>query len=156
VGEHQLPKRKASGIVVVLGVLNILYGIGTMMLGILPFILAYVSLGHVPYSLSPSLLPGIILHFTMTALLIVGGIGLLLLTRWGRVLSIFAAAMFIALAVIGFARFVLSVATGNAGGSQPWLGVLIGGALQAVVLIYPVALIVLLNSGSVKARFKRQ
>jgi hypothetical protein len=179
-----VPQRKASGGVVALGVINIIYAILFRFccgVGSLAFSLAVSSL--------PALLPAmpdmqgresaffdmfqsgpmraysVISMLVMLILgigLLVGGIGLLKLKPWGRSLSLGVAVAEIVWIIFSFAiniffvypRAAEMMAEQSPQSSQMAMNVVAGTVGVLFALVYPIVLLVCLNLTSVKEQFQ--
>ncbi len=90
------------------------------------------------------------LTLAMDALLLVGGIGLVKYKRWGRILSLVWAGIELALLLVNLILVTIALAAGAG----------IGAAIQLVIclilMIYPVVLLVMLNSKQVIAALNGQ
>ncbi len=171
-----VPQQKASGGVIALGVINILYalffrlccGVGLLSLPLLGIFLKMAEeqgaeippldmLASGPVR-SYFMIGGFVL-LTLGFFLIIGGIGLLTLKPWGRSLSIGVAAGEIAWVIIDFIVnfFFILPATAEATGQElPQLAgnVVIGVFFALLKLVYPIILLICLNMELVKRQFE--
>lgn len=149
-GELKAARDGTARTVVILGMLNILYGLGTIFLQMLPFVIIEL---FPPRQQFDAHFSPFTLKFALSIMFIVGGVGLLFFMRWGRVLSAFAAIGTIAISIFSFVRTtVYELRVGGSGEESFFLGFIIAAFLKFVLLIYPVLLLVLLcrNSGGAK------
>jgi hypothetical protein len=126
---------------VVLGALNILYGLGLILMQILPFMIIRLFPPRQPLGLHFSYFT---LRFSFSIMFVIGGVGLISFQRWGRFVSGFAAIGTIGTSMVSLVMFSLR-ALQEPDVAQPLLGVFITAFLTAVLLIYPAVLLVLLG-----------
>ncbi len=179
-GIPPVPPRKASGGVIALGVINIIYavlfrlccGVSAVLYGLLGEALLKVaemqktqlpsSLQMVPTGAVKSYLmvSGFVL-LILGILLLIGGIGLLMLRPWGRSLTLGVAAAEIVWVLIDFAISVFFIfpatiqAAGGALQGPQMIGNVVLQILSAILkLVYPIILLICLNLRSVREQFE--
>jgi len=131
--------------------LNILYGLGLISLQMLPFMIIKLFPPRQPldFHLSP-----FTWRSAFSIMFIIGGLGLLSFMRWGRILSGFAAIGTIITSIFSLVQSSLG-ALQEPDVAQPLLGILIAAFLMAILLIYPVILLILLRRGYIWARLEK-
>jgi hypothetical protein len=176
-----LPRQKPSGGVVALGVISIIYSIFFYLCGGIvsvatPFFSSALQQfaekqGINNFAISPamqaySLINGVII-IVLGTLLIIGGIGLLGLRRWGRNLSISAATALIVWLLIAFVIDIFFYYPSQNQMLQEQLGQFSEGQQMVVMVVsrifgiffqlaYPVILLVCLHLRSIKTQFETE
>ena len=179
-----LPERKASGSVVALGVISIIYavlfrlccGVVSLLSGLFASGLVYMvsdlpQLEGAPgqslemMSSGPmkayTLINGFVL-LVLGGMLLAGGIGLLKLRPWARILSLGAAAAEIVWVLISFVIniFFINPMTIQVMPDQgPEASQMVGGVIVSIFvafagLVYPIVLLICLNLTSIKGQFE--
>jgi len=130
----------------ILGILNVLYGVGLLLFRTLPFAFMLFGPRRPSFPIAPIAATAVFSSDSLFPILfIIGGIGLLRAKTWARVVSIVAAGLMTAAIILDFLGTVLRTATVPSGASEPWVGVLLSAIFNLILLIYPVVLIILLG-----------
>jgi len=179
-----LPERKASGSVVALGVISIIYAVlfrlccGAGSMFSMLFASAFTSMmANLPemegapvqsiemMNSGPmrayTLINGFVL-LVLGGMLLVGGIGLLKLRPWARILSLGTAAAEIVWVLISFVINIFFIypmmsqmmADQGPEASQMVISVISGSFGALISLVYPIVLLICLNLASIKGQFE--
>jgi hypothetical protein len=183
-GGTPAPARKASGGIVALGVINIIYAILFRLCCGVGALLVFLSMGALtsfmetmpemdstqmmPFEMMSSgpmqaysIINGLVLLILGT-LLLIGGIGLLKLKPWGRTLSLGVAVGEIVWVLMSFAINVFFIypqmsqmMAEEVAETPQMVGNVIGGIIAAFFsLVYPIVLLIFLNIESIKKQFE--